>query len=211
MTAQDVTISHLDDLARRVPALDAVRTDVQAAYDLLHSSLTNNGVLYLCGNGGSAADCEHWSGELLKGFESKRTLGADERACVGETLGGVLQGGIRAVPLTGFLGARTAMVNDIGGEYDFAQLVWALAQQGDVVCCISTSGNSANLLHAANAAKGRGAKVLGLTGKNGGRLAAMCDVEIRVPSDRTLEVQEMHLPIYHALSLMLEDAMFPER
>ena len=208
MAHSALVVSHLDDLVRRVPALGAVRVDVEAAYELLHASLSGGGTLYLCGNGGSAADCEHWSGELLKGFESKRPLDDAERGSVGEDLGGVLQGGIRAVPLTGFLGARTAMVNDIGGDYDFAQLVWALAREGDVVCCISTSGNSANLVHAANAARGRGARVLGLTGKDGGKLAGMCDVEVRVPAERTLEVQEMHLPVYHALALMLEDAFF---
>ncbi|MDX6767156.1 MAG: SIS domain-containing protein [Candidatus Methylacidiphilales bacterium] len=200
---------HLAHLIERCPALAPLRQDVAAAHDLLLHSVRQGGHLLLAGNGGSAADCEHWSGELLKGFKSKRPLGADQQAALGSDIGPKLQGGIPAIPLTGFPGLATAFGNDVDPVLTYAQLVWALGRPGDVFIAISTSGNAANVGFAARTARTKGLKVLGLTGETGGKLAPLCDLCLRVPSTETFRIQEYHLPIYHCLCLMLEDALFP--
>lgn len=161
----------------------------------------------MCGNGGSAADAEHWCGELLKSFETRRH-GVQEAPGLSHELRSQLEDGMRAIPLTGFTSLRTAVANDTAAEVEFAQLVWVLGRENDVVCGISTSGNSSNICLALEAARARGARTLALTGSGGGRAAELADVAIRVPASRTLEVQEFHLPVYHTLSLMLEDGCF---
>ncbi len=199
---------HLDDLESRHPALASVREQVVAGFELLRECVASSGTIYLCGNGGSAADAEHWAGELVKGFESKRPLTAQERSGLVPELADRLQRGIRAVPLTGFVSLRTAVANDIAGDMEFAQLAWTFCKPGDVLVGISTSGNSKNVVLAMQAAKARGAKTLALVGSGGGSMAEMADHAIRVPAKRTLHVQEQHLPVYHCLSLMLEDHFF---
>jgi D-sedoheptulose 7-phosphate isomerase len=199
---------HLDDLVERHPALDAVRDEVVAAFDQLARCVESCGTIYLCGNGGSAADAEHWAGELVKGFESVRPLTPEERAGLQPELADRLQRGIRAVPLTGFVSLRTAVANDIAGEMEFAQLAWALCGPGDVLVGISTSGNSRNVVLAMQAAAAKGAQTLALVGAAGGIMGEIADRSIRVPATRTLHVQEQHLPVYHCLSLMLEDRFF---
>lgn len=199
---------HLDDLESRHPALASVREQVVAGFELLRECVASSGTIYLCGNGGSAADAEHWAGELVKGFESKRPLPAQERSGLVPELADRLQQGIRAVPLTGFVSLRTAVANDIAGDMEFAQLAWTFCKPGDVLVGISTSGNSKNVVLAMQAANARGAKTLALVGSGGGSMAEMADHAIRVPAKRTLHVQEQHLPVYHCLSLMLEDHFF---
>ena len=199
---------HLDDLESRHPALASVREQVVAGFELLRECVASSGTIYLCGNGGSAADAEHWAGELVKGFESKRPLPAQERSGLVPELADRLQQGIRAVPLTGFVSLRTAVANDIAGDVEFAQLAWTFCKPGDVLVGISTSGNSKNVVLAMQAANARGAKTLALVGSGGGSMAEMADHAIRVPAKRTLHVQEQHLPVYHCLSLMLEDHFF---
>lgn len=199
---------HLDDLESRHPALASVREQVVAGFELLRECVASSGTIYLCGNGGSAADAEHWAGELVKGFESKRPLPAQERSGLVPELADRLQQGIRAVPLTGFVSLRTAVANDIAGEMEFAQLAWTFCTPGDVLVGISTSGNSRNVVLAMQAASGKGAKTLALVGAGGGSMAGIADHAIRVPAKRTLHVQEQHLPVYHCLSLMLEDHFF---
>jgi D-sedoheptulose 7-phosphate isomerase len=201
-------MNHIDDLESRHPALATLREQVLAAYEVLRECIASGGTIYLCGNGGSAADAEHWAGELVKGFESKRPLTGEERAGLEPELGDRLQRGIRAVPLTGFVSLRTAVANDIAGDMEFAQLAWTFCRPGDVLVGISTSGNSRNVLLAMDAAKARGAATLAMVGAGGGRMGDCADCSIRVPASRTLHVQEQHLPVYHCLSLMLEDHFF---
>jgi len=124
----------------------------------------------LCGNGGSAADCEHWSGEMLKGFEGDRPVSAAMRARLGEELADKLQGALPVIPLPGFLSLSSAYANDCHSAYIFAQLTLALGSAGDVLVAISTSGNSENVLYAVETAQALDLKVLGLTGGSGGRL-----------------------------------------
>lgn len=199
---------HLAALIARRPELAPIRADIAAANRLFVDCYRAGGTALFCGNGGSAADSDHWAGELLKGFESRRPLPADQRAGLPPELAGKLQGGLPAIPLTGFPALRTAVANDIDPVLEFAQLVQAFGRPGWLFVGLSTSGNAGNVCAAAAVARACGMRVLGLTGAGGGRLAGLCDLCLRVPSARTCEVQELHLPIYHTLCLMLEDAMF---
>lgn len=201
--------NHLAHLLERCPELAPIQGDILAAHEMLLASLKQGGRLLLCGNGGSAADCEHWAGELLKGFKSKRPLSAADQAALGPEIGPKLQGGIPAIPLTGFPGLATAFTNDVDPFLIYAQLVWGLGRPGDVLIGLSTSGNAANVGHAARTARVKGIKVLGLTGQTGGALKPLCDLCLCAPSTETFRIQEFHLPIYHCLCLMLEDALFP--
>ncbi len=195
------------DLIERYPACAGLQRELETALGLLWQCVQSDGTLWLCGNGGSAADCEHWAGELLKSFSHPRSLAEAEQARLPDPLAKTLQPGMRAIPLTGFTALRSAFANDVDDEYVFAQLVWVLARPGDVLITISTSGNAANVCHAAHAARARGVSVLGLSGRSGGHLKDLCDCCIRVPEDVTYRIQELHLPIYHALSLALEAAL----
>ena len=192
------------------PRLEHCAEDIEGTFDLLRQCFEQGGKLLLCGNGGSAADSDHIAGELLKGFGSNRPLSTEWREKLGDSLADNLQAGLPVIPLTGFNALSTAYANDCDGDYTFAQLTFALGQTGDVMLGISTSGNSANILHAAQTARAMEMTAIGLTGKSGGKLAGLVDCCIRVPASVVWEVQELHLPVYHALSLMLEDHFFGE-
>jgi len=201
---------HLSCLLQRAPALAPCLEDIQNAYEMMRCSLAEGGKLLLCGNGGSGADAEHWAGELLKGFGSKRPIGGKLLEQLGAELAGKLQGALPVIPLTGFLGLRTAWQNDCDPDYVYAQLVLAFGRPGDTLVGISTSGNSKNVAPALEAAKRLGLKTVALTGAGGGKAAQIAHASIRVPSCETYLIQEMHLPIYHTLCLMLEDEFFPK-
>jgi D-sedoheptulose 7-phosphate isomerase len=203
----------LQELSARYPDLAECIPDVERTYDVLKSMYQRGGKLLLCGNGGSAADCEHIVGELMKGFLSRRPL-ADEvkkrlRAAIpdaGVYLADHLQGSLAAISLVSQTSLISACANDIAADMVFAQQVYGYGVVGDVVMGISTSGNSRNVLHALQVGKALGLQTVGLTGQSGGLLRAVCDVTICVPYDLTPEIQECHLPIYHALCVMLEEA-----
>lgn len=199
---------YFERLLERRPELAACMPAIDAVHAALANCFQNGGRVYLCGNGGSAADAEHWAGELLKGFYSKRPLARAEKRRLPAAMAARLQGGLPAIPLTGFTALRTAVANDIDAELEFAQLVWVLGRPGDVLVCLSTSGKARNVIAAAHAAKARGMRVLGLAGKEGGRLKTVADVCVRAPADLTHEIQEYHLAIYHAISLALEEDFF---
>lgn len=196
---------HFQTLFQRYPALDPCREDIQRAYKLLSSSFKQEGKLLLCGNGGSAADSDHWAGEMLKGFGHPRPLAESTRQGMPPAMAARLQWAFPVIPLTSFPALSTAFCNDVNPEYLFAQLVLALGRKGDVLAVLSTSGNSANVCRAVEVARARKIPVLALTGQTGGRLKELADVCICVPSTITPHVQELHLPIYHCLSLMLEE------
>jgi D-sedoheptulose 7-phosphate isomerase len=200
--------SHLYDLVKRLPALAACQNEIEKAYGIMQQCIAAGGKVLLCGNGGSAADADHWSGELLKGFCSKRPLPSEERQLLPSQLADSLQRGISAIPLGAFPAFSSAFANDVAPELTYAQLVWALGRTGDVLVALSTSGNAQNVNYAAKVAKAKGLATIGLTGAGGGKLAQRCDVIIAVPARETYLVQEMHLPVYHCLSRMLEDALF---
>jgi len=197
---------HLHELIARLPALERCADDIDEAFQLLSRTFRADCKALLCGNGGSCADAEHWSGELLKQFILPRPLDDDDRRRLPGPLADKLQWGFPAIPLSGFTSLQSAYGNDADPLYTYAQLTWVLGRSGDVLIGLSTSGKSRNVCLAAEAAKARGMSVLALTGENGGPLADLADVAIRVPATSVYRVQEYHLPVYHCLSLMLEEA-----
>ena len=168
----------------------------------------------MCGNGGSAADSEHIVGELMKKFKKPREIEsviAKKLATFGtegEKLAGVLEGALPAISLTSHIALSTAFANDKEPTAAFAQQVYGLGVCGDVLICISTSGNSENCYLAAITAKAKWIKVISLTGKTEGKLSSVSDVTVFAPETETYKVQEFHLPIYHALCAMLEEEFF---
>lgn len=198
----------LQTLLENYPRLEVCAPDIRAAFETLRRCYRAGGKLLLCGNGGSASDADHISGELLKGFQSKRPLSDTDQTSIGPDLAAHLQQALPAIPLTAFSALSTAYTNDVDAEYIYAQLVLGLGKPGDVLLGLSTSGNAKNVRHAMRVARARGLKVLGLGGETGGAMRECCDVCIRVPSSETFRIQEYHLPIYHCLCLMLEDDFF---
>ncbi|MDX2111071.1 MAG: SIS domain-containing protein [Verrucomicrobiota bacterium] len=195
-------------LYTRYPILSPCRDSIAQAIETLTTAFQRGNKLLICGNGGSAADADHISGELLKGFASKRPLTPEWRARLGDALADKLQGGLPAIPLTQFAGLLSAYGNDVSWEHGYAQLVFALGQPGDVFLGISTSGNAKNVGHAARVAKAKGLHTIALTGETGGALLALCDNTIRVPATEVYKIQELHLPIYHTLCLEVEQRLF---
>jgi len=202
-------------LVRR-PEFAACAEQIDAASDALISVFSRGGHLLLCGNGGSAADCEHIAGELLKGFEQRRPLPADlQRKLIaqgseGEQLAARLQAALPAIALTSHTSFATAFANDVEPRMVFAQFVQALGRPGDGLLAITTSGGSENVLLAARTARAAGMAVIGLTGGRGGTLAALCDVCIAAPGHGTAEIQERHQAIYHHLCREIEIHFFAE-
>ena len=210
----------IETLLQNHPALTACRDTIESARYLLTDTYRAGGKLLLCGNGGSAADCDHIAGELLKGFLSHRPLSEEDCLALAESLpdgeadpdlyllAGQLQGGLPAVSLPAQTAALTAVCNDTDPALIFAQLTWALGQAGDTLVCLSTSGNSRNVVLAAKAAKTKGLRVLALTGENDSKLSELSDVTVQVPAHDTYRVQEYHLPVYHYLCAAVEEAFF---
>lgn len=207
--------SQLETLTARHPALADAKADIAAAFEILAASFAAGGQLLIAGNGGSAADAEHIVGELMKSFVLPRTMDSDFRFAaesadpdLGPVLADGLQAALPAIALNAHTALGTAWLNDCAPELVYAQQVAGYGRPGDVLLGITTSGNSADILYAAVAARARGMKVIGLTGESGGRLAAQADVCVRVPERETFKVQELHLPVYHCLCLMLEAEFF---
>lgn len=206
---------HIDLLVLRCPQLAVTRDCIVEAYRILEEAYTHEGKLLVAGNGGSAADAEHIVGELMKGFVNPRKLEtdySDALITVNKELGRVLsenlQGALPAIALDGHLALTTAYMNDCEPLLCFAQQVNGFGKKSDVFLGISTSGNSKNILYAATVAKAKGMKVIGLTGEKDSKLSEMSDVCIQVPETETYKIQELHLPVYHCLCLMLEDKFF---
>ena len=208
------------ELLERYPALAVCKSDVERAVAAILDSYSSGGKILLCGNGGSAADCDHIAGELLKGFLSHRPLSEEDCIALADTLpdgeadpdlyllAGQLQGGLPAISLPAQTAAVTAVSNDTDPALIFAQLVWALGQAGDTLLCLSTSGNSRNVVLAAKAAKAKGMAVLAMTGERDSKLSELADVTVQVPAADTYRVQEYHLPVYHYLCAAVEEAFF---
>lgn len=208
---------YIEVLVNRYPVLNSVKDEIVEAYFLLVESYKNEGKLLIAGNGGSAADAEHIVGELMKGFKLPRKLNenfTDKLISENEELGTVLaeslQGALPAIALDGHPALSTAYMNDCEPLLCFAQQVNGYGKAGDVFLGISTSGNSKNILYAATTAHAKGMKVIGLTGAKDSKLTQMSDVCIKVPQTETYMIQELHLPVYHCLCLMLEDEFFGE-
>lgn len=201
----------LEHTIKRRPSLSSSLPDIKKAFDLLCECYSNRHKLLICGNGGSAADSEHIVGELMKSFAYNRVLSdeikrqlAAASAEKGTYLAEKLQPALRAISLTCHSALNTAFSNDVDPKLIFAQQVIGYGDPGDVLLAISTSGNSDNVINAMITAKAIGLKTIGLTGKKGGRLKELCDVTISVDGTETADIQELHLPVYHALCKMLE-------
>jgi len=208
-------MDHLDNLISRYPALKNAKHDIKTAFDLIADSYKKGGKLLIAGNGGSASDAEHIAGELMKTFAKKRKLPDSfiseiEKADPDSAryLVPRLQPGLPAIALSGHASLNTACINDIDGNITFAQQIYAYGKEEDILLGISTSGNSQNVLYACAVAKAKKIKIIGLTGSAGGKLMRLTDVCIRVPETETYKVQELHLPVYHIICMMLEDHFF---
>lgn len=208
------TMQILEQLVERYPVLEGEKDAVLRAFRTLQTTYERGGKVMTCGNGGSAADAEHIVGELMKKFKKNRQIdgGTYEKlakyGAEGEKLRATLEGSLRAVSLTSHISLSTAFANDREPSVAFAQQLYGLADEGDTLIAISTSGNSENCVLAAIAAKAVGVFVLALTGETKSRLSEIADVTIRVPETETYKVQELHLPVYHCLCAMLEEENF---
>jgi len=202
-------VQDIDHLLERRPELASCKQGITLACEGMLSCFRSGNQVLLCGNGGSAADCEHIAGELVKRFSRPRPLDPELAEKLGSDLASNLHGALPALSLPSMVGFTTAFVNDDEPEYAFAQQVVAFGKPGDLLLAISTSGNSKNVIHAAKAAKALGLGTIGLTGLGGGQLASFCDIMIQVPATEVPRVQELHLPVYHTLCQVVEDTLFP--
>lgn len=202
-------------LASRYPELEAIQPEIQRTFELLTGVFEGGGQLLLCGNGGSAADCEHIAAELVNKFERQRPLSDLRKSEFAATFGPEgafladhLQGALPALSLVSQTSLMTALANDVAADFLFAQQVWTYGRPGDALLAITTSGNSGNVIQALRVARVMGLKTIGLTGRDGGKMRELCDECVIVPLDVTSQIQERHLPIYHALCGALEEHFF---
>ena len=207
-TCYNARVNKIDELFLRYKALACCEDSIRAAENIMLSSFRGGGKVLVCGNGGSAADAEHICGELLKKFMKHRAVPADVSARLHPELAAKLEGALPAISLVSMSGIMTAFANDVAWETAFAQQALGLARPGDVLIALSTSGNSANCVAAAEVMKAVGGKTIAFTGGKESRLSEVCDVAIRVPEVETYKVQELHVPIYHALCAAIEEEMF---
>lgn len=213
------TMNHyIDELILRYPLLSKSKNDIIKGAELLIESSENGGKYLICGNGGSSADADHIVGELMKGFVHLRPLSQKQKEILestgGETgryIGNLLQQGIPAVSLSAHTALNTAFINDVDPSLIFAQQILGLGNQGDLLWGLSTSGNSKNIVSAAITAKAFGLKTFAMTGKKESSLSEICDVCIKVEETETYKIQELHLPVYHTLCIILEDYFFSDK
>ncbi len=180
-----------ESIATKQTSADALAESIVAAGRLMSDALLADGKILSCGNGGSAADAQHFSSELLNRFEMERP-------------------GLPAMALTTDASTVTSISNDYSYEEIFSKQVRALGKPRDVLLGISTSGNSENVIRAIGAAHERGMKVVALSGRDGGRMADLFDegdVEIRVPATRTARIQEVHLVVIHCLCDLIDHTL----
>lgn len=208
-------IDYLQQLTERYPRLEPVKPAIKAACSIIIDSFEKGGKLLIAGNGGSAADAGHIAGELMKSFVKKRNLPECFEKKISEIDSEIagylvprLQPGLPVINLSDHTSLNTACINDIDGNITFSQQVYAYAKEEDVFLGISTSGNSKNILYASVTAKVKGAKIIALTGADGGRIKKIADVSVIVPENETYKIQELHLPVYHCLCLMIEEYFF---
>lgn len=210
-------MKHIDELCIRYPVLSVCKNDIEKAAETLIESFENGGKLLVAGNGGSCADSDHISGELLKSFVKKRRPSVELIDSIrkinpetGDYLSDKLQGSLPVIALTNNTALMTASLNDVDGNVMFAQQVNGYGKEGDVFLGISTSGNSKDIVYPTVVAKAKGLMTVALTGKDGGKLKGIADICIVVPEQETFKIQELHLPVYHALCLEIEEYFWRE-
>lgn len=210
-------MKHIDELCIRYPVLSVCKNGIEKAAEALIESFENGGKLLVAGNGGSCADSDHISGELLKSFVKKRRPSVELIDSIrkinpetGDYLADKLQGSLPVIALTNNTALMTASLNDVDGNVMFAQQVNGYGKEGDVFLGISTSGNSKDIVYPTVVAKAKGLMTVALTGKDGGKLKGIADICIVVPEQETFKIQELHLPVYHALCLEIEEYFWRE-
>ena len=204
-----------NELFSRYPSLEREKDNITKSFEIIRDSYKDGGKLLVAGNGGSAADAEHIVGELMKGFIKPRKLDAELTQKLtsinkelGTELSEAMQGALPAIAVVDHVALSTAFLNDVNPQMSFAQQINGYGTEKDIFLGITTSGNSENIIYAAIMAKAKGLKVIGLTGRDGGKIKDYCDACIIVPETETFKIQELHLPVYHALCLMLEEEFF---
>lgn len=204
-----------DELVQRIDILAPLKSEIGEAAQAIISSYEKGGKLLVCGNGGSSADSGHFVGEMMKGFVLKRSLDNSLKEILrsisperGNILAENLQQGLPAISLSAHSDLMTAIINDMGGTLVFAQQVTGYGKPGDVLLGISTSGNSQDVVDAMIVAKAKGLFTIGLTGREGGEMRKYSDILINVPEISTHLVQELQLPVYHAICLIVESHFF---
>lgn len=209
------SLHEVDTLIERYPLLTILREKLITAVEELANCYRKGGKILVCGNGGSAADSLHIVGELMKSFVLKRRISPEVQLKLKSQWGEEadyyienLEEAIPAISLVNEVSLMTAYGNDKTADLIFAQQVLGYGKPGDVLICISTSGNSANVLHAAKVARVLGVKVISLTGNSGGKLGELSDTLLNVPSEITHQIQELHLPLYHTICYILETELF---
>lgn len=222
-------MKYIDELCTRRKNLEPIKYDIVKAFETLRDCYRSGNKLLICGNGGSAADCSHITGELMKGFKKKRTIDEKTEKNLSSAIENFydknnnfdvinklndmkknLEQGLPTIDLTSLVGLNTAFANDKSAEYVYANGVLGLGKQKDVLLAISTSGNSKNVVNAALVAKAKGVKVIALSGKGGGLLKDIADINIIIPIDETFLIQEEHIAIYHAICLDIEDEFYEQ-
>lgn len=208
------TEKYFEEFAIRYPDLKGEVNKIKVAVNALITASEYNKIL-TCGNGGSSADAEHFSAELLKSFELNRELSKQDKQKFlgfygeeGDEMSKNLQQGVKCIPISSFTAFNTAFSNDCDGKYSYAQLVNVLGEEGDVLIAFSTSGNSENVILASKTAKVKGIKVIAFTGKEGGKLKEIADILINVPEEKTYAIQEKHVALYHLISHAIESELY---
>lgn len=207
----------LASFGKRHPEFSESEQDLHKAFKVLVECFSHRGTLYICGNGGSWADSVHISGELVKTFERQRPLPESELQTLRDDpnsidLADVLQDGFRAVPL----GLSGSLVSAIWNDCEppnihYAQELYVMADPGDLLLAISTSGCAKNVLGAMAVARLKGMQSIALTGPDGGDIARLAEIALRMPGQSTSRIQEAHLPVYHVLCQAVEAAFYPEK
>ncbi len=208
-------MNHLELLIQKYPDLEECLPDIRTAYEGMLKAFQQGKKLLICGNGGSAADSEHFVGELMKGFRLPRPIPNEllQRLITsypehGAYLAAHLQGAFPTLSLVSQTALITAIANDVAPDMIFAQQVYGYGRPGDMLLALSTSGTSRNVINAIELARTLELFTIGMTGKNGGAMKGLCTVTIQVPWEQTPDIQERHLAVYHALSSMLEERFF---
>lgn len=205
----------IEQLFTAYPLIELLRMETTAAAEAIIACYKQSGKLLICGNGGSAADAGHIVGELMKGFLLRRPVPQPIRTALRDNdrqyadyLADNLQGALPAISLVEHSALISAFSNDVTADMAFAQQVYGYGKVGDVLIGISTSGNAANIVNAIRVANALKLVTIGLTGESGGVMRDICDIAICAPSSETYVVQELHLPIYHALCAAVEHEFF---
>lgn len=207
--------ARISELISRYPKLSNLDEQLKQSAEQLIRCYSSGNKIMVCGNGGSAADALHIVGELMKAFVCKRKVSKEWQMKFselpdGEYISQNLQMAFPAISLVNETGLLTAYANDVAPDMNFAQQVFGQGNAGDVLIAISTSGNSENVLYAAEVARAKSIKVIALTGQSGGKLKDYADILINVPENETFKIQELHLPVYHALCLAVEAEFYSE-